>query len=329
MDDIPTPLPKTPKRLMDRLRECIRQRGLAYSTEKTYCYWVRYYILFHNKKHPEEMGAADVEAFLNHLSINKMVTANTQKTALNALVFLYRHLLGAPFEGVEIIKSTYPRKIPTVFSHTEAQSIIDQLEGSFKLMAQLMYGAGLRIGETLRLRVKDIDFSQGTVTVMFGKNNRHRRTLLPRILFDPLRAQIQKVDALHKQDLLDGYGSVYLPNALSRKYPNAATELAWQFVFPSGKIAADPRSGVRRRHHAYDRTLQRRVKRAIRCCHIDKQASCHTFRHSFATRLLENGYDLRTIQELLGHADVSTTEIYTHVLNKGGRGVISPLDRGL
>ncbi len=325
MDDVALPLPRIPTSFMDRLRTAIREKRLAYTTEKTYIYWIRFFINFH-KKSAEAMGAAEVEQFLHFLAIERRVTVNTQKTALNALVFLYRTFLGKPFEDIEITRANYPRRIPTVFSHYEASQVIDRLQGSYKLMTQLMYGAGLRISETLRLRVKDIDFSQNSVIVLFGKGNRHRRTVLPATLIEPLKVQIQKVEALHLQDINDGYGSVYLPFAIARKYPNAETELAWQYLFPSAKLARDPRSGLIRRHHVYDRTVQRQVKKAITASNIKKHASCHTFRHSFATRLLENGYDLRTIQELLGHADVSTTEIYTHVLNKGGRGIISPID---
>lgn len=326
MHDIPPPIPVNSNRFMDQLRLCLRQKGLAYKTEQTYLYWIRFYILFHGKQHPRDMGAGEVEAFLHFLAIERNVTANTQKTALNALVFLYRTFLNQPFAGVEITRAVTPRKIPTVFSHAEALAVIGNLAASYKLMGQLMYGAGLRISEVLRLRVKDIDFSHKVIIVMFGKGNRHRRTLLPESLIDPLRVQIQKVSALHQQDLRDGYGAVYMPAALSKKFPSAATELAWQFIFPSAAIAEDPRSGVLRRHHTHDRSVQKQIKAAIRKAGIPKQASAHTFRHSFATRLLENGYDIRTIQELLGHADVATTEIYTHVLNKGGRGVISPVD---
>jgi len=326
MDDIPPPLPKAPIKFLDRVRYEIRRKGLSLSTEKTYVYWIRLYIRFHKMRHPEDMGGDEVAEFLHFLAIERRVSSNTQKTALNALVFLYRTFLNQPFEGIDITLAKYPKRVPTVFSHAEALGIIDQLRGSYRLMAQLMYGAGLRVSETYRLRIKDIDFSANVIFVMFSKNNRHRRTVLPVALKDDLSAQIQKVAALHTEDLRDGYGHVYLPNALARKYPNADKELAWQYLFPSSNIAPDPISGVLRRHHVHSRSVQRAVKAAIRREGITKHASPHTFRHSFATRLLENGYDLRTIQELLGHADISTTEIYTHVLNKGGRGVRSPLD---
>ncbi len=326
MEDIPIPIPAKPVRFMDQLRQCIRQQRLAYSTEKTYTHWVKVFINYHNKRHPKDMGAAEVEAFLHFLALERRVTSNTQKTALNALVFLYRQFLQQPFENINITFAKYPQKIPTVFSHDEALRIIDSLHGSYRLMAQLMYGAGLRISEVLRLRVKDIDFSQRVIIVLFSKGNRHRRTIMPASIENELRAQIEKVSILHKEDLAAGFGSVYLPYALAKKYPNAPRELGWQYLLPASGIATDPRSGELRRHHVMDRTVQRKVKQAIRANNINKQASCHTFRHSFATRLLEQGYDLRTIQELLGHSDVSTTEIYTHVLNKGGRGVNSPLD---
>ena len=327
MDDIPTPLPKLPTRFMDRLREAIRKKRLAYSTEKTYLYWVREYIYFHNKRHPEDMDGTEVEEFLTHLAIDKNVTANTQKTALNALVFLYRTFLDKPFVDIQITRAHTPRKIPTVFSHTEAQSIIELMPYPYRLMAQLMYGSGLRVSETIKLRIKDIDFSQNVIMILYSKGNRHRRCVLPESIKESIRNQIQTAAALHENDLNSGYGSVYLPYALAKKYPNAEIELAWQYLFPADNIAADPRSGVLRRHHVHVRSIQRSVKTSLRKTNILKHASCHTFRHSFATRLLENGYDLRTIQELLGHADISTTEIYTHVLNKGGRGVISPLDK--
>lgn len=326
MDDIPKPLPVAPTRFMDRLRLFIRERRLAYSTEKTYLYWIRFFIRFHRKRHPEEMGSNEVQEFLNFLATQRNVSVNTQKTALNSLVFLYREFLDKPFEGIEFSYACHPRKLPTVFSHAEAISVIEELKGAYKLMAQLMYGAGLRISEVLRLRIKDIDFSQRVILILFTKGNRHRRTVLPDTLIEPLQHQIQKVAALHQQDLADGYGSVYLPYALAKKYPSAERELAWQYLFPAADIARDPRSGVLRRHHMHTTSVQKAIKQAIRMAAISKHASSHTFRHSFATRLLENGYDLRTIQELLGHADINTTEIYTHVLNKGGRGVQSPLD---
>lgn len=324
--DIPHDLPLKPIKFLDRLRLHIRQKRLAYSTEKTYVYWARLYILFHNKRRPETMGALEVEAFLNYLAVRRRVTVNTQKTALNALAFLYKSFLEQPFEGVQLTLASTPRKIPTVFSHTEALNVISYLDEPYRMMAQIMYGGGLRISEVLSLRIKDIDFSQRVIIVMFGKGNRHRRTILPTMLVDPLKTQIQFVKSQHTLDLASGYGSVYMPYALSRKYPNADTELGWQYLFPAKYLAEDPRSKAIRRHHILDRTVQKQVKTAIKKSGIHKHASCHTFRHSFATRLLENGYDLRTIQELLGHADVSTTEIYTHVLNRGGRGVVSPLD---
>lgn len=328
MEDVIKPLPKVPVRFLDRLRECIRKNRLAYATERTYVYWAKFYINYHGKRHPEDMGPDEVEAFLNFLALQRHVSPSTQKTALNALVFMYRKFLDMPFENIQIIKAQGPKKIPVVLSHEEATAIIDELKGSYRLLAQLMYGAGLRLGEAYRLRVKDIDFSQKAIVVLFGKGNKHRRTVLPESLIEELKSQINKVKVLHEQDTRDGFGSVYMPYALAKKYSSASRELAWQYLFPSADIACDPRSGELRRHHVHSRSVQRAVKSAIRKSKIIKHASSHTFRHSFATRLLENGYDLRTIQELLGHADVSTTEIYTHVLNKGGRGVRSPLDVG-
>lgn len=255
------------------------------------------------------------------------VAVNTQKTALNALAFLYRRFLGVELDGAMLgVKARKQRKIPVVFSHQEAMAVIDRLEPPYRLPVQVLYGCGLRVNEALRLRVMDVDFSASLLLVQDGKGGKSRRTLLPESLREPLQAQLDYVERLHKFDLENGYGEVFMPNALARKYPQGARSLAWQYLFPARDLSQDPRSNVIRRHHMMDNTLQRQVLRAIRACNIHKKCGCHTFRHSFATRLLEHGYDIRTIQELLGHADVSTTEIDTHVLNKGGRGVVSPVD---
>ena len=325
-DDIPPPLPAKPVRLLDQLRYFIRQQNKAYKTEKTYVHWVKRYIFFHHKKHPKSMGATEVEAFLSDLAIAGNTSPNTQKTALNALVFLYKQFLGCDLGELQFQYAKTARNIPVVFSHAEATAVIAHLAEPYKLKAQLMYGSGLRISECCRLRVQDIDFEMNMLVVRKSKGNKDRTTLLPQVAIERLKNQIQIVSALHRQDLSNGYGEVYLPYALSRKYPRAARELGWQYVFPAAQLSVDPRSKVKRRHHIMDRSVQRMVKQAIYKAGIHKKAGCHTFRHSFATRLLEHGYDIRTIQKLLGHADVRTTEIYTHVTKQGGMGVKSPAD---
>lgn len=324
--DVPPLLPASPTRFIDRLRAFIRARNLAYKTEKTYIHWTKRFIRFHDRRHPTELDSQDIERFLSHLAVQGNASVNTQRTALNALIFLYREFLGIAVEDLQFHQSRKPRRIPTVFTSSEAKAIIDGLDGEFRLLAMLMYGSGLRISEALRLRVKDVDFGMQQLIVRNGKGNKDRVTLLPGALNAPLRAQRQLVEARHRADLEQGFGRVYLPNALSRKYPRAEIELGWQYLFPARDLSIDPRSGVRRRHHILERTVQRQIKEALRKAEIHKLAGSHTFRHSFATRLLEAGYDIRTIQKLLGHADVRTTEIYTHVVRKGGFGVRSPVD---
>lgn len=327
--DIPPTLPNNPTRLIDCLRTQLRTENKSYRTEQTYIHWILQFIRFHHKRHPKEMGASEVEAYLQYLAVQRNVSINTQRTALNALVYLYnRHLL-LPLENLNFTYAKRPRRIPVVFSAAEARNVIHNLDKPYQLMAKLMYGSGLRVSECLRLRVKDIDLSMNEITVREGKGRKDRRTLLPNTCIDYLKIQLSEVEALHQLDITNGKAEVYMPDALARKYPAEASSLTWKFLFSSNNYSTDPRSGVERRHHIYQGTVQRKVKAAIQKAKIYKHANCHTFRHSFATRLLENGYDLRTIQELLGHADVSTTEIYTHVLNKGGRGVISPVDQGL
>lgn len=326
MEDIPVPIQSNATRLIPRLRLFIRKKGLAYATEKTYIYWVLYYIRFHNRRHPEQMGAAEVEAFLSFLSVERHASPSTQRTALNALNFLYRQFLQKPFSKLNFQYAKASARIPVVFSHDEAVSVLKNLSDLPLLAAQLMYGCGLRLMECCRLRVHDIDFELNQVILRETKGNKQRTTVLPDKLKIKLHEQIASVKHLHDFDVSCGYGEVYLPYALSRKYTRAAAELQWQYLLPAKKIAKDPRSGVFRRHHIHQSVVQKHIKRAILATQINKQASSHTFRHSFATRLLESGYDLRTIQELLGHSDVKTTEIYTHVVKKGGRGVISPID---
>ncbi|MCH2159752.1 MAG: integron integrase [Oleiphilaceae bacterium] len=327
MNDIPYPLPKQPSRFIDQLRYFIRKRGLAYKTEQTYVKWTLKYIRFHNKQHPARLNEAHIEMYLDHLAIQLCVAPNTQRTALNALIFLYREFMGRSVEQLNYQYTKPKRRLPTVFSHHEAVAVISQLDGSYRLMAQLMYGGGLRISECLRLRVKDLDFGMKTLIVRESKGGKDRTTLLPEPIYDSLHDQIRKVKVIHNQDLASGYGEVYMPNRLAQKYPSGAKSLEWQYLFPSANRSKDPRSGIIRRHHIFDRTVQKHVKRAIRDAGIHKHASCHTFRHSFATSLLQQGYDIRTIQQLLGHANLETTEIYTHVINQGAYAVISPLQR--
>lgn len=332
--DVPSALPDKPTRLIDQLRALIRSRNLAYRTEKTYVHWVLRYIRFHGRQHPRELGATHVDAFLSHLAIQRQCSPATQKTALNALIFLYRELLVQPLDGLHFSYARKSQRVPVVFSHEEAQALISHLSGINQMVARLIYGSGLRINEALRLRVKDVDFAMQQITVRAGKGNKDRTTLLPDSLIHPLTLQIDSALATHCQDIANGLGEVYMPFALARKYPRQARSPGWQYIFPASRLAVDPRashddgSAIRRRHHVLDRTVQRAIMLAMRDANIHKHGNSHTLRHSFATRLLEHGYDIRTIQKLLGHADVKTTEIYTHVVQKGGLGVISPLDRG-
>jgi len=296
-------------------------------TEELYLHWIRRFILFHRKRHPDEMGEEEIAAFLSHLAIDGHVAASTQNQAFSALLFLYQQVLDRKLDylaGVERVKR--PPKLPVVLTRKEAQLVIAHLPADYRLMAELLYGSGLRLLECLRLRVKDIDFGYEQITVRDGKGMRERITLLPARLKGPLREHLQRVKEIHRRDLGHGAGAVYLPFALKRKYPRAARDWRWQWVFPAAKRSVDPRSGEVRRHHMHEKNLQNAVKQAIYATGVPKAASCHTFRHSFATHLLEAGYDIRTVQELLGHRDVSTTMIYTHVLNKPGLNVRSPLD---
>lgn len=316
-----------PRKLLDQVRDQIRLKHYSYRTEQTYVYWIRRYILFHNKRHPAEMGGFELEVFLTHLATVGKVTASTQNQALNAIIFLYRHVLKQDL-GIEInaVRAKRSRYLPTVLTPAEVTAVLEQLPGVYQLVAKLLYGSGLRLNEALRLRIKDVDFAQRQIVVRDTKGGESRITMLPDSVQDDLKRHLQNVKHLHQQDLDQGYGLVYLPFALERKYPNADRQWIWQFVFPAERFSKDPRSGVVRRHHLHESGLQRAMKRAAQKADIQKRVSCHTFRHSFATHLLQNGYDIRTVQELLGHKDIKTTMIYTHVLNRGGRGVRSPLD---
>ena len=326
MSDPSTP---KPKKLLDQLRDTIRLKHYSYSTEKTYVHWVKRYILFHHRRHPAEMGAVEIEAFLTHLAKDEHVSASTQNQAFNALLFLYRNVLQIDLPvPLQALRAKRAQHLPTVLSRGEVIQILNSMQGIHKLMAQLLYGCGLRLMECLRLRVKDIDFEQSQIVVRDGKGEKDRLTMLPATLVEPLKAQVSYVERLHARDLAEGFGSVELPFALARKYPNADKELAWQFVFPSNRLSTDPRNGITRRHHLDPSGLQRAVKAAVKLARINKPVSPHTFRHCFATHLLEAGYDIRTVQELLGHKDVKTTMIYTHVLNRGPKAVRSPLDKG-
>ena len=319
--------PKSP--LLEQVRRCLRLRHYSIRTEQAYVQWIKRFILFHGKRHPAEMGADEIRHFLSHLASDGSVAASTQNQALSALLFLYRDVLGVELPYVEgIERARRPARVPVVLTREEAGRLLSQVGGTYRLMAGLLYGSGLRLMECVRLRVKDLDFGYRQVTVRDGKGEKDRRTVLPESLTGPLERHLERIRLLHEEDLSGGYGRVYLPYALERKYPSAAAEWVWQWVFPAGKLSRDPRSGEVRRHHASEDMLQAAVKRAAREAGVEKRVSCHTLRHSFATHLLEAGYDIRTVQELLGHTSVETTQIYTHVLNKGGRGVRSPLDGG-
>jgi integron integrase len=326
MENVKRPLPSTPTKFLDQFRTFIRKDGKSYATENTYVYWVYQYILFHKKEHPAKLGAVQVAAYLSHLAIAAEAAPNTQKTALNAIMFLYNRFLKRPIEKLDFQYARKPKKIPAVFSHAEALAIIDDLIMPYKLMAQLMYGAGLRISEVLRLRVKDVDFAMGYLIIRDAKGGKDRTTLLPKSLVTDLKNQILIVSKLLEFDKARNVGAVYLPHALEYKYPYAGRSLGWQFMFPSDNISKDPRANIMRRHHVYSGTLQAHVRDAIRSARIYKHASCHTFRHSFATRLLQAKYDLKQIQTLMGHTDIRTTEIYLHVLDELGDSVKSPLD---
>jgi integron integrase len=319
-----SPRPK----LLDQVRQTIRTLHYSDKTEKAYVHWIKRYIFFHNKRHPAEMGEAEIGRFLSSLATELQVSASTQNQALNALLFLYKELLNKQIGFVDgVVRAKRPHRLPVVLTRQEIRSILRCLDGSDWLMAMLLYGAGLRVMECLRLRVKDIDFTSNQILVRAGKGDKDRHTMLPAAVKEPLVKHLDSVKRLHQRDLERGLGRVSLPNALERKYPNAGKEWGWQWVFPATTHFLDRVTGEKRRHHLHESVLQKAVKEAVCQSGVNKPASPHTFRHSFATHLLEDGYDIRTVQELLGHRDVSTTMIYTHVLNRGGKGVFSPADR--
>jgi integron integrase len=316
-------------RLLDEVRRRLRVKHYSLRTETVYVGWIKRFIIANGKRHPREMGVLEVEQFLSTLAVEGQVAASTQNQALSALLFLYREVLQQELPWMdEIQRAKRPKRLPTVLSREEVAALLDQMSGVTWLMASLLYGSGLRLMECLRLRIQDVDFVRCEVTVRQGKGGKDRRTMLPKMLIEPLQSQLAEAKRIHARDLAAGFGEVWLPDALARKYRNAAREWAWQYVFPATTRSTDPRTGITRRHQLDESVLQRADKNAARRAGNAKPATCHTLRHSFATHLLEEGYDIRTIQELLGHKDVSTTQIYTHVLNRGGRGVFSPLDRG-
>lgn len=314
-------------KLLDTVREEIRRRHYSIRTEKAYVRWIKRFIFFHHKKHPKIMGEKEIETFLTHLAVDRKVASSTQNQALHALLFLYRQVLDIELDmKINAVRAKKPKRLPTVLTREEVKKVITLLPAKHRLMAKMLYGCGLRVTECMRLRVKDIDFGQKLVLIRDGKGMKDRVTILPESLIMPLKEHLSHVKRIHEKDLADGFGMVYLPNALARKYPNAQKEWIWQYVFPAKKLSVDPRSGIKRRHHFGERSLQRAVANAGKQSKIDKHITCHIFRHSFATHLLERGYDIRKIQELLGHKDVKTTMIYTHVMNRDKLGVESPLD---
>ncbi len=325
----PTLAPEQGKtKLLDRVRHACRVRHYSLRTEDAYIHWIRRFILFHNKRHPLQMGAAEINTFLTNLAVEGHVAPSTQNQAFSALLFLYQKVLQVdPGQIAGVVRAVRPKRLPVVLSREDVQRVLAELTGTYRLIGLLLYGSGLRLSECLRLRVKDVDFIRNEITVRQGKGNKDRRTMLPLSVKPDLAAYLKQVEQLHKRDLAAGLGRVWLPDALERKYPNAAAEWSWQWVFPSAVFSVDPRTGARRRHHAHEGSVCRAVTQAVRRAGLNKRATSHSFRHSFATHLLEAGYDIRTVQELLGHEDVSTTMIYTHVLNRGGQGVKSPLDR--
>lgn len=329
--ETPSPSSRPPK-LLDRVRASLRVRHYSVRTEEAYVGWIRRYILFHGKRHPADMGAAEVEAFLTALAVEGRVAASTQNQAMAALLFLYQHVLEKPLGSIDALRAKRPKRLPVMLSRDEVRAVLGRIEGVHRLMAELMYGSGLRLLECCRLRVKDVDFDRRQIVVREGKGDKDRVVPLPASVVERLHGQIEAVRHRHQGDVALGLGRVWLPTALAGKFPNADRELGWQYLFPSSRLNLDPRAEpgsppTRRRHHVDENHIQKKVHAAVLAAGLAKRASCHTLRHSFATHLLEAGADIRTVQELLGHRDVSTTMIYTHVLQRGACGVVSPLDR--
>ncbi len=317
-----------PPKLLDQVRDKLRVKHYSIRTEQTYSDWIKRYIYYHVKRHPKDMGAREIEAFLTHLAVDGKVAASTQNLAKSSILFLYREVLEIQLPWLEnVTQAKAPKRLPVVLTVSEVQAVLSRLTGTHALIASLLYGGGMRLMEAVRLRVKDVEFARHEILVREGKGFKDRVTMLPESVTAALKAHMVKVKVLHEEDLAQGYGEVYLPFALDKKYPKAGREWGWQYIFPSKNLSVDPRSGKTRRHHVDEKGVQRAVKQAVRDAELVKPATPHTLRHSFATHLLQSGYDIRTVQELLGHSDVSTTMIYTHVLNKGGKGVVSPLDR--
>ena len=316
------------KKLLDQYREHIRLKQYSPRTEKTYIEWVRQYILYHNKRHPKEMGAPEIKQFITHLVVDRKASASTQNQVISAIIFLYRNVLHLQLDQTDLgfIRPKRGKRVPTVLSKDEAKAIIQNLNQPYKLMVQIMYGSGLRLMECLRLRIKDIDFENRRILVYDGKGGDDRQTPLPDSITPALREHLAKTRAIHQKDLAHGRGSVHMPYALAKKFPNAEKSWIWQYVFPATTFLTDKEDGITRRHHIHETALQRAIKQAATLAKIEKRVTPHTFRHSFATHLLQNGYDIRTVQELLGHKDVKTTMIYTHVLQRGANAVKSPLD---
>ncbi len=314
-------------KFLDQVRDVIGTNHLSYNTEKAYVSWIYRFIIFHNKRHPDDMGGKEIAEFLTCLAVERKASASTQNQALNALVFLHKKVLKIPLDDFDFKHARVGKRLPVVFSRDETLEVLSNLNGEFHLMASLLYGSGLRLTECLKLRIKDVDFKLNEIIVRGGKGDNDRRTILPRLLIPQLKRQLEKAKIKLEENMsVKEFTGASIPEALERKYPNAPIELAWQYIFPSRNPAIDPRSGKLKQHYRHESFLQKAVKNAIRKSQITKNASCHTFRHSFATHLLEDGYDIRTVQELLGHKDVRTTMIYTHVLNRNKFNVRSPLD---
>lgn len=317
-----------PPRLLDQVRDQMRLKHYSLRTEETYLFWIKRFILFHGKRHPSEMGEQEITAFLTHLAVEKNVAASTQNQALAAILFLYKQVLNHELDWMDdIVRARRSTRIPEVLTAGQVMALLRELKGTHQLLARLLYGTGMRLMEGIRLRVRDINFDYRQVIVRNGKGGKDRATVLPDTLMVPLQSHLKRVHALHRRDLAEGHGKVWLPHALARKYRNASQEWGWQYVFPSSNLSSDPLDGVIRRHHIDEKNLQRAIKQAVVRLGFPGKVTTHTLRHSFATHLLESGSDIRTVQELLGHSDVKTTMIYTHVLQRGGRAVRSPLDR--